>query len=177
MNPFDYFWLFLKASLLSTGGLGNLPFLHSDLIGLGWAKETDFVTALAVGNVSPGPTGLWSISLGYLTFGWLGAVLALVALTLPPLLVLVLASFYNRMEKQPAVQNFTRGLSLGVVGLTITVSFGLASSTIADWRGVMIALAALGLALSKRVPVIVILILILLFRPSGILGRSEAEKV
>jgi len=159
MNPLNYFWLFLKASLFSTGGLGNLPFLHQDLIGLGAARESDFVTALAVGNVSPGPTGLWSISLGYLTFGWLGAVLALVALSLPPLLALLVAAFYNRVEKQPGVQNFIRGLSLGVAGLTLTVAIGLAGSTVTDWRGVVIALAALGLALSKRLPVIVILVL------------------
>jgi len=159
MNPLNFFWLFLKASLFSTGGLGNLPFLHQDLIGLGWARESDFVTALAVGNVSPGPTGLWSISLGYLTFGWPGAILALMALSLPPLLALFVASFYNRVEKQPGVQNFTRGLSLGVAGLTLTVAIGLAGSTITDWRGVVIGLAALGLALSKRLPVILILIL------------------
>lgn len=159
MSPLIYLWLFLKASLFSTGGLGNLPFLHKDLIGLNWAKETDFVTAIAVGNVSPGPNGLWSISLGYLTFGWVGAGLALVALSLPPLLVLVVAAFYSRMEHQPAVQNFTRGLTLGVVGLTLAVALGLARSTVTDWRGILIAAGALGLALTKKVPIIVILAL------------------
>ena len=159
MNPLIYFWLFLKASLLSTGGLGNLPFLNDDLLGLSWAKPTDFVTALAVGNLSPGPNGLWSVSLGYLTFGWLGAVLALVALSLPPLLILVVSVFYNRIEHQPVVQDFTRGLGLGVVGLTLAVSLSLASSSIADWRGVLIALCSLGLALSKQVPTIVIFVL------------------
>src|SRR5512133_903257 len=99
MTPLLYFWLFLKASLLSTGGLGNLPFLHKDLVALGWAKESDFITAIAVGQVSPGPTGLWSISLGYLTYGWLGAGLALVALSLPPLLALAVGAFYSRMEQ------------------------------------------------------------------------------
>ena len=53
INPLLFFWEFLKASLFSTGGLGNLPFLHKDLIALGWATESDFITALAVGQVSP----------------------------------------------------------------------------------------------------------------------------
>jgi chromate transporter len=159
MNPLDYFWLFFKASLLSTGGLGNLPFLHKDLIGLGWAKEADFVTAIAVGQLSPGPTGLWTISLGYLTYGWLGAGLALGALSLPPLLALGVAAFYSRLERLPPVQDFTRGLSLGVVGLTLAVTAGLAQAAILDVSGVLIALAALGLAISKRVPVIVVLAL------------------
>src|ERR1035437_2442153 len=159
MNPLIYFWLFLKASLFSTGGLGNLPFLQKDLTGLGWAKDTDFVTAIAVGQVSPGPTGLWSISLGYLTFGWLGAALALGALSLPPLLALVVSAFYSRLEKLPAVQNFNRGLGLGVVGLTLAIALGLAGSLLHNWSGVGITAGALGLALSKRVPVILILAL------------------
>src|SRR5512142_3187987 len=98
MSPVLFFITFLKASLLSTGGLGNLPFLHQDLIALGWAQPSDFVTAIAVGNVSPGPTGLWSVSLGYLTYGWTGAILALVALSLPPLSILAIAAFYSRIE-------------------------------------------------------------------------------
>ena len=159
MNLLLYFLLFLKASLLSTGGLGNLPFLHQDLIALGVAQESDFVTALSVGQLSPGPTGLWSISLGYLTLGWVGAGLAMLALSLPPLLALAVGAFYNRIEQIPAVQDFTRGLSLGVIGLTLAVAFGLASSTVDDWRGAAITAGALGLAVSKRVPVIVILAL------------------
>ncbi len=157
MNPLTYFWLFLKASLLSTGGLGNLPFLHQDLTALGWAKESDFITAIAVGQVSPGPTGLWSISLGYLTYGWLGSTLALLALSLPPLLVLIVNNVYNRLATRPTVQNFARGLALGVVGLTIGVTWALARTTITDWQSALIGLAAMGLLLTKRVPAIAVL--------------------
>ncbi len=157
MNALTYFLLFLKASLLSTGGLGNLPFLHADLISLSWAQESDFVTAMAVGQLSPGPTGLWSISLGYLTYGWLGAALALGALALPPLLIVGVAAIYSRLEAQPIVQDFSRGLALGVVGLTLAVAAGLAGSIIVDWRGLTIALGALVLAMSKRVPILLIL--------------------
>lgn len=159
MNPLLFFWIFFKASLLSTGGLGNLPFLKEDLLGLGWAQPADFVTAIAVGNLSPGPNGLWSVSLGYLIFGWLGAILALVALSLPPLLTLLVAASYSSIEHRPVVQDFTRGLALGVVGLTLAVALGLASSTIADWGGIFVAVGAFGLALSKRVPVLVIFFL------------------
>ena len=159
MNPLLYFWLFLKGSLLSIGGLGNLPFLHDDLIGLGWAQPADFVTAIAVGNLSPGPNGLWSVSLGFLTFGWLGAGLALVAISIPPLLILAVAAFHNRIEDHPAVQYFTRGLGLGVVGLTLAVSLNLASASIVDWKGILILLFALSFALSKKIPIIFIFIL------------------
>ncbi|MEJ5198398.1 MAG: chromate transporter [Anaerolineae bacterium] len=159
MNPLLYFWLFLKGSLLSTGGLGNLPFLHQDLLALGWARETDFVTAIAVGQISPGPTGLWTISLGYLTFGWAGAALALIAITLPTLLALLVVALHRRVETRPAVQNFTRGITLGVIGLTAGVAWTLFRSVVTDWPGAAIVIAAFALALSRRVPVIVVLAL------------------
>ena len=157
MNPLTFFWLFLKASLLSTGGLGNLPYLHQDLTGLGVASEADFVTAIAVGQLSPGPNGLWSVSLGYLIFGWAGAALATLALTLPPLIAIGVATVYNRFEHWQGVQDFVRGLSLGVVGLTLAVAYSLGRSSITDWQGLAICAGALGLAVSKRVPIVGIL--------------------
>ncbi|MEJ7652356.1 MAG: chromate transporter [Chloroflexia bacterium] len=87
MDALTFFWLFLKASLFSTGGMGNLPILHEDLLGRGWATEQNFAEALAVGQISPGPNGLWVISLGYLTAGWLGSALACIAITIPPMLI------------------------------------------------------------------------------------------
>jgi chromate transporter len=159
VNWILYFWFFLKGSLFSTGGFGNLPFLHEDLLAHGWATEADFVQALAVGNLSPGPNGLWTISLGYLSGGWLGAALSLLAITLPTLLILGVVALHRRVEDRPAVRNFTRGLSLGVVGLIIGVALTLFSSTVADWRGAAITAGALVLALSKRVPVLAVLAL------------------
>jgi chromate transporter len=159
MDPLTFFWLFLKASLLSIGGMGNLPFLHTDLLALKWATEADFVTSIAVGQISPGPAGLWSISLGYLTWGWLGAGLALLALSLPTLLAIGTLTFYDRVERFTPVQNFSRGLGLGIAGLTLAVTLGLGQAAVVDWIGLGIAIVSFGLVLSKRVPIIVILFL------------------
>lgn len=159
MNFWLFFWLFLKASLFSTGGLGNLPFLHTDLIPLGWASEEDFLTAIAVGQLSPGPSGIWSVSLGYLSLGWVGATLALVALTLPTLLVLPLESLYQRMEHLTTIRNFSRGLTLAVAGVSFFIAFLLAKSAVGGWTQGLIATGALGLAASRKVPVILILVL------------------
>ena len=71
--------------------------------------------ALAVGNLSPGPNGLWTISLGYLSGGWLEAALSLLAITLPTLLILGVVALHRRVEDRPRSAT-SRGLSLGVVG-------------------------------------------------------------
>jgi len=69
------FWLMFKAALFSTSGSGNLPILHQDLLARGWATDRNFAESLAIGQISPGPSGLWVISLGYLLDGLRGALL------------------------------------------------------------------------------------------------------
>jgi chromate transporter len=159
MNLFLYFWLFLKASLFSSGGTGNLPSLHTDLLAQGWAREQQFGEALAVGQISPGPSGLWVISLGYLTAGPRGALLSLVAITLPPLLIIGVDRLYRRVQHHPAVEGFVRGLGLAVVGIFIVVLYRLLHSVGLDTRSVLIALGSLGLGATRRVPIVVILLI------------------
>lgn len=157
MNPFEYLLIFIKASLFSTGGFGNLPSLHQDMLANGWATDTDFGQSLAIGQISPGPNGLWVIGLGYFTYGYLGALLTLVAISLPPLLVLGLQAIYSQIEHLTWVQGLMRGISLAVVGLTLTVSWTIINGPQLDWKSLLIGLTAFGLGLSRRVNVLVIL--------------------
>src|SRR5579864_7363671 len=159
INPLIYFLLFLKASLFSTGGFSNLPSLHQDLIANGWATEADFGQSIAIGQISPGPNGLWVISMGYLTYGVTGAALALVAITLPALLVLAVSVGYTRIEHRPSVQGAMVGVSLAVVGLLLTVVWTILHQPGVDWKGLLIALGAFGLAWSRKVNLLIILAL------------------
>jgi len=157
MNPFIFFWLLFKASLFSTGGMGNLPSIHHDLLARGWATERQFAESLAVGQVAPGPTGLWVVSLGYFVDGMRGALLALLAICLPPFLVLAVDRMYRRMKDHPAIEGFVAGLGLAVVGVSVVVLVGLLRSVGADIASVLITLASL--ALGRRLPVVVVLVL------------------
>jgi chromate transporter len=159
INPLLYFLLFLKASLFSTGGFSNLPSLHQDLISDGWATDAEFGQSIAIGQISPGPNGLWVISLGYLTYGFLGAAFALIAITLPAFFVLLVSAGYHRLERQRWVQGFMYGISLAVVGILLTVVATIIRQPGVDWKGWLIAVAAFGLALSKRVNILIILAL------------------
>src|SRR5947209_20162823 len=117
INPLIYFLLFLKASLFSTRGFSNLPSLHQDLLANGWAKESYFGQSIAIGQISPGPNGLWVISLGYFTYGIAGAAPALMAITLPARLVLVISAGYTRIALRTWVAGAVRGVALRGVGL------------------------------------------------------------
>ena len=159
INPLIYFLLFLKASLFSTGGFSNLPSLHQDLIGNGWAKEANFGQSVAIGQISPGPNGLWVISLGYFSYGYLGALLALIAITIPALLVLAISAGYARIERQSWVQGAMRGVSLAVIGILLTVVWTILHQPGVDWRGYLIAVGAFGLVFTRKVNILLILAL------------------
>ena len=159
MNPLLYFWLFLKASLFSTGGFGNLPSLHHDLLARGWATEPQFAESMMVGQIAPGPNGLWVISLGYLTDGLRGTLCALLAVTLPPLLVLVIERLYRVVAGHPAVGGFMRGLTLAISGIFVVILLNLLHSAGMNARTLTIATAALLLGSTKRIPFPLIIVL------------------
>lgn len=164
INPLLYFLLFLKASLFSSGGFSNLPSLRQDLLANHWASEGQFEQSLAIGQLSPGPNGLWVISLGYLTYGVIGALCALVAITLPPLLVLALSSGYHRIEHLPWIPGLMRGISLAVIGIQLSVSWSIMSRSGSDWRAWLIVLASALVMLNKKTPILLVLVL------AGIVG-------
>jgi chromate transporter len=155
-DAFSAFLLILKASLLSSGGLGNLPSLHQDLLARGWATNADFAAALAVGQISPGPGGLWVVALGYLLAGVPGGLSALVAITLPPLLVIPLGRLHRRFAERPLVRGFTRGIVLTVAATVPLVFLRILASYGIDPRTLAIALGCLALLATRRLPVIVV---------------------
>jgi chromate transporter len=158
-QPLGLFWVMLKAALLSTSGTGNLPIVHQDLLARGWASDRQFAESLAVGQISPGPSGLWVISMGYFVDGLRGAALTLVAIALPPLLVLLLVRFYGRFGNHPATQGFVRGLGLAVAGIFVVVLGGIMNNVGWTSTNLSITLGTIGVAATRRVPVLLMLAL------------------
>jgi chromate transporter len=136
------------ASLLGFGGLGSLPVLRSQLAGAGLSPDTLILHSLAVGNISPGPNGLYLVAIGYFVGGWTGALAATVALCLPPLLVLPLQRLRSRLIHHRRFRSALQSLGIAVVAL-LCVS----SATLAQHAGrtpLTIAMIVLGAALLLR---------------------------
>ena len=156
IHPFTFFGLFLKASLFSTGGFGNLPSLHDDLLRRGWSTERSFAESLMIGQISPGPNGLWTVCLGYLTYGFPGALLSTLAITLPPLLITLVDRFYARIQAHPAVEGFLRGMGLTLTGISVVTLLRLLKAVPYQGSSLVILLGAAALGLNRRVPVVAI---------------------
>jgi chromate transporter len=154
-----YFWYMLKSYLFSTGGFGPLPSLHADLIAQGWATEKDFTEALAVGQLSPGPNGLWVVSLGYLTAGVGGAVLACIAMLIPPMFVLLVQHGHARVAHRPATHGLLDGVVLVIVGVSLIILAELLRANGFDLGTLFIVVVSATLAISRKAPVNLILVL------------------
>ena len=162
MSRVSYVLLFLfvlKAQVISNNGIASLPSLHADLIAQGWATNSQFAGALVVGQLTPGPNGLWVVSLGYIVAGPLGAILALCAATIPPMLVLPIDALYRRFGSLPGVEGFVRGIGLAVIGVSpLVLAQVLQGSGFDDWTAVIAAVSFV-MVLSRRVPNIVVVAL------------------
>ncbi len=168
VSPLGLFWTVFKSSLLSSGGMGNAPIVHADLVVGGLATERQFSSALAIGQLSPGPTGLWVVALGYALGGWLGAFAAFLAVSLPPLLTLGVAALYRHADEHPAVEGLVWGLGVTVAGVSSGTMLLLVRSEGLRAIPLGIALGALLLGLHGRAPVFLV---ILAGAAVGILGR------
>ena len=157
MDPVSFFGLVLRASLLSSGGFGNLPLLHQDLASHHLASDSQFATALAIGQLAPGPSGLWVVALGYLLGGTVPALLAAAAVGFPPLLIVPVGRLHGRYADQPAVRGFVRGLVLAVAATVPVVFLTVIAVNGTDLLAFgLIAASALLIAL-RRIPLVLVL--------------------
>jgi chromate transporter len=158
VNPFTFFLTVLKSSALSTGGFGNVPILHGDLVPTHIVSGEQFAESLAIGQISPGPNGLWVICLGYFVGGTLDAALALVAIALPPLLILVVRKIYEKHRHNRGVEGFMMGLEIAVVAIFFSVMIDFLAGAERTLFTPVVAVAAFVLSLANKVPVAAIIV-------------------
>ena len=152
MDPVGLFTAFLKASAFSVGGLSGLPLLREQLVVPGFVSEQQVVESLTIGRLSTGPNGLYVVSLGYFAYGWAGAGIAILAATLPPLLMVPAAAVIRRQLLSPWVAGMVRGVTLSTSGLLLATAYSLlvrdaAIASVPVWQ---IALALVAAAVTIR---------------------------
>jgi len=159
MSPLAMFLYMLRAALLSNGGLGNVSNLHDSFVPRGWATDAQFVQAITIGQLSPGPNGLWVVSLGYLMLGPWGSLAALFGILIPPVLVIGVERLYSQIHHHPAVEGFVRGLSLAVAGVFVPVLVKLLQGSGIDELKLALVAVAFILGWFKKIPVAAVIAL------------------
>ncbi len=153
---FGLFTFFLKAGAFVFGsGLAIVPFLYGGLVLQSqWLTERQFLDAVAVAMITPGPVVITAGFIGYLVAGPLGAALAAVAVFAPPyLIVLIAAPLYRRFTKNLYVNAFVKGVTAAAVGTITGAVFILGSRTLIDRNSLLVASTSLGiLLLTRKIP-------------------------
>lgn len=119
------FLVILVASVFSFGGLGSLPVLSGQLEADGVAPDAVVLPALAVGNISPGPNGLYLIAASYFIGGVRGSVAACAAVAIPPFAVLLVERARRRLIHLARFRAMLRSLALAVVALLVVTDWSL----------------------------------------------------
>jgi chromate transporter len=115
---------FRAGALVFGGGHVVLPVLQAEVVPQGWVSNGDFLAGYGVAQVVPGPMFSFAAYLGVVSaatpHGWLGGIIALVAIFLPGFLLMIgVLPFWDRLRHRPAARNVMRGVNAAVVGLLL----------------------------------------------------------
>ena len=147
---------FASAGLFVFGsGLAVVPFLHGGVVEEHhWLTEQQFLDAVAVAMITPGPVVITVAFIGYLVAGPLGAVLASIGVFAPCFFIVVLAApHYRRFAGKGRVKAFVEGVTAGAVGAIAGAVVVLARKSLLDPVAIGIALISLLILLRvKKLP-------------------------
>jgi chromate transporter len=151
----EIFVYFAKAGMFVFGsGLAIVPFLYGGVVqGHHWLTDRQFVDAVAVAMITPGPVVITVAFIGYLVAGAKGATAAALGVFLPVyLVVVVLAPSYKRWAKNPQLNAFVRGVTAAAAGAIAGAVVVLARRSIYDLPTVVIAVVSLAVLFRWKVP-------------------------
>jgi chromate transporter len=137
---------FTKAGAFVFGsGLAIVPFLHQGVVGeFGWLTEHQFLDAVAVAMITPGPVVITVAFIGYLVAGVAGATLAAVGIFLPVyVFTIVPAPWFKRHRDNAELKAFVQGATAAATGAIAGATVVLAARAIVDAPTALIALASL----------------------------------
>ena len=149
------FAFFAKAGLFVFGsGLAIIPFLYGGVVqGRHWLNDRQFVDAVAIAMITPGPVVITVSFIGYVVAGVAGATAAALGVFLPVYAVVVLlAPSYKKWAKNPQLNAFVRGVTAAATGAIAGSVVVLARRSIYDWPTATIAILSLAVLLKWKVP-------------------------
>ena len=150
------FLFFLKAGAFVFGsGLAIVPFLYGGVVAkFHWLTERQFVDAVAVAMITPGPVVITAAFIGYVVAGPVGALVAAWAVFAPPyFIVLFGAPYYRRFAQNRQVKAFVQGVTAAAVGAIAGAAYILARRSLVDLPTVLIGFVTLVILMfTKKIP-------------------------
>jgi len=168
-------WVALKVGLLSYGGgFVIVPLMQRDAVHTyHWMSAAQFLDAVALGQLTPGPVVQTVAVVGYAAAGIAGGLLAAAVAFAPSFaFVLVGAPRFDRIRTNPWAQGFLTGAGCASIGAIAGSTVPLALSLSEPWQAGVLALAAVSLLVLRRGPVLTLVGAALLGLGAAALGLA-----
>ena len=138
------------------GGFTTIPLIqHIVVDGHQWLSLTEFRDGIAIGQITPGPVFITAAFIGYKVIGWLGALVATIAIFLPSLLFMViLGKFHEQIKHQKVVRVVIKGFLAGFIGIVASVALQFGEKSLINWQTWVIFLMSLFVIIKLKKDVI-----------------------
>ena len=152
MNVLILYFLLLKATVTAFSGLSSLPVIRDELVvNRHVLTDTQISEAMVAGRISPGPLGMFVVSIGYFVAGIPGAIAAWLALATPALVVVPILRYIGSRAEQPVVRDALNAVVLASVGLMLAALKPIMQASVTDWTTLVIALVSCGALMFTRI--------------------------
>jgi chromate transporter len=145
----------MKAGAFVFGsGLAIVPFLYGGVVQeYRWLNDKQFLDAVAVAMITPGPIVITVAFIGYLVAGQVGALLAAVGVFLPVYFFVVIPyPWFDRFSENPQVKTFVKGVTAAASGAIAGACFVLARRAIFDLPTLLMGVVTLAILTRFKVP-------------------------
>ena len=143
---FKLSWVFLKIGTLTFGGgIVIIPMVENEVVNnYGWLTKAEFIDAVTLGQVTPGPVIISATFIGYKACGVLGAIVATASVILPSFVMICLATAaIKKFRENKILANFLRGARVAVIGMVFDAGVSIGRSSLVDFKTVFIASASI----------------------------------
>lgn len=151
MNPFVLYLLLLKATITSFSGLASLPIIREDLVVQRKVLTDEQLNmAIVVSRTTPGPVGIYVVSVGYVVSGVPGAIAGWLAMCTPAFVAIPLIGYTARHVRHRRVRGITRAVVVASAALLLSAAWPLGQDTLIDPLPMAIAIGSLGVLLVTK---------------------------
>ena len=154
-------WILVVVNALTIGGgFVMLPMLQKEFVEkYHWITNREFLDAIAVGQLTPGPLTVMNAFIGYKIYGFPGAIMAMISSYLPCIIIVtIVAKFYYAYKDSVIVNSSFKGIKAAVIGLLGAVAISLGNTSMTDFPTFGIAIISFAvMSFTKTDPTFVII--------------------
>lgn len=139
-------WVFLKIGTFTFGGgIVIIPMIENEVVNnYGWLTKAEFIDAITLGQITPGPIIISATFIGYKVCGIVGATIATASVILPSFIMICLATeAIKKFRENKILANFLRGARVAVIGMVFDAGVSIGRSSLVDLKTVLIASASI----------------------------------